>query len=121
MAFKGKVQYNPSFCEEVIKFIGSGHSVEAWAGKIGAGRTMVYYWREHHADFKEALELALDLRTQYCENLLKSLATGERTGNPASAIFLAKNWTQMRDQTDLEVKGALSVTMFMPEPHKSDE
>lgn len=95
-------QYKPEHDQQVIDFIGSGHSLEAFAGNIGVGRTAVYAWRERHPSFGSAIEKALDLRTEFCEKLLKRIAiTGK--GNASTAIFLSKNWTSMRDQTQMDV------------------
>jgi hypothetical protein len=103
MSYTPVSKYEERFCQEVIDFVGSGHSLEAFAGRIGTTRQTVYHWKEMHPEFKEAVQQAFDRRNILMEQMLKDLANGTSKGSAAAAIFIAKNFTAMRDQSSLDL------------------
>ena len=88
--------YKPEYAIQARDFVGSGHSIEAFAAEIGVAKRTVYNWKEAHEDFAEMLEEGEGLRRKLIESaLLKLGLTG--VGNVGALIFLAKNWCGMRD------------------------
>lgn len=86
--------YKPEYCADAIEYIGSGHSIESWAGKIGIHRDTVYNWKDQHPDFADAMVIAKTKTIGFYEDLLLKIA---QSGNASAAIFLAKNRAGMRD------------------------
>jgi hypothetical protein len=50
--------YDPAFCDQLIKFAGTGLGVTAFAGSIGAARSTIHLWSTRHPEFRRAMEVA---------------------------------------------------------------
>jgi hypothetical protein len=50
--------YDPAFCDQMIKFAERGLGVTAFAGSIGAARSTIHLWATRHAEFRAAMEIA---------------------------------------------------------------
>lgn len=93
--------YRPEYCDQVIDFVGTGHSIEGFAGHIGVHRDTVYHWKELYPEFAEAMRIAQDKRIVVIEDMLMEIArTGK--GNASAAIFIAKNRGEMKDDFGLD-------------------
>jgi hypothetical protein len=54
--------YDPVFCDQLIKFADAGLGVTAFAGRIGAARSTIHLWATRHAEFRAAMEIAAATR-----------------------------------------------------------
>lgn len=60
-------KYDPKYCEEVVKVMGKGLSLTAFAGHIGACRDTINEWRSVYPEFSDACKRGQAKRTQYLE------------------------------------------------------
>jgi transposase-like protein len=99
-------KYSAAYCREVISCLSEGHSVTAFAGRIGVARSTVFKWAEETPEFSDALKVGQAKATEYWENILKSVARDGK-GNATAAIFGLKNRAgdDWRDKVDHEVAG----------------
>ena len=56
--------YDPAFCDQLVKFAETGLGVSAFAGKIGVARSTVHLWAKRYPEFREAMAIAA-ARRQY--------------------------------------------------------
>jgi transposase-like protein len=47
-------KYEPEYCEELIKTMSEGFSIEGFAGKIGVSKQTIYNWATTYPEFAEA-------------------------------------------------------------------
>jgi transposase-like protein len=83
-------KYSEAYCNEVIDCLSEGHSVTAFAGRIGVARSTVFKWAEEHQEFSDALKIGQAKATEFWENILANVAR-EGKGNATAAIFGLKN------------------------------
>lgn len=95
--------YKQEYCQQLIDFGATGHTFEAFAGKLGVSKKALYNWIKKHPEFEEAKEIAL-AKAQLC---LESLALDVMKGivpasqfNPTVFIFWMKNCHGWRDKID---------------------
>lgn len=60
-------KYDPKYCEEVVKVMGTGLSLTAFAGHIGTCRDTINEWRSVHPEFSDACRKGQAKRTQFLE------------------------------------------------------
>lgn len=125
-------KYDPKFCKELIDFFdeepftdidiphmgSTGEfkwmdykrmanklpTVRNFCKRIGIDYTTFYEWVKKHEMFSHAFTHAQELRKWFLiENGLNGCY------NPAFAIFVAKNITDMRDKNETEVSGNITV------------
>ena len=60
-------KYDPKYCEEVIKVMGEGLSLTAFAGRIGVDRDTINEWRSVHPEFSVACRKGQAKRTERLE------------------------------------------------------
>ena len=90
--------YRQEYCEQVIAFMAKGHSLAAFAGKIGHNQDTVYEWIATHPDFSDAVKRARAARLVPWE---EKLMTATRSAEAACTIFALKNadpneWREVR-------------------------
>jgi transcriptional regulator with XRE-family HTH domain len=101
-------KYEPRFCDELIKFMGKGYSLTAFAGKIGVARSTINEWMSANPEFSEATRVGQAKRTMALETTLLAGETGPKvTGH----MFALKNadpegW---RDKQEVEHSGGVTV------------
>jgi len=98
--------YRPEFCDEVVDFLKDGHSLYAFAAKIGGCQSTLYDWMAKHPEFAEAVKRAQAKSALWWERrLLEFAQTGQ--GNAAAIIFGLKNRAaaEWRDKTHTELSG----------------
>ena len=114
--------YDPKYCEEIteyfnvepykeverfnektekVYFVKEANDLPTMAGfatQIGVSKQTLYNWGRVHPDFFDSLTRAIGM----CERML---VTNTLNGlfNPHFAVFVAKNYTDMRDVKDLNV------------------
>lgn len=108
-------KYSEAYCNEVIEFLGEGHSVTAFAGHIGVARSTVFKWAEEHEEFSDALKIGQAKATGTWESVLLKIAK-EGGGNATAAIFGLKNrasddWS---DKVVTEHSGKIETTETPP-------
>lgn len=82
--------FKDAYCNEVIEYLAQGHSVTAFAGHIGAGRSTVYEWVEQFPEFAVSMKIGQAKATAFWEEILIKIAK-EGKGNATAAIFGLKN------------------------------
>jgi hypothetical protein len=83
-------KYDPAFCESVIECLGEGHSVTAFAGRIGVNRSSVFEWAKNHPEFSNALKIGQAKAVEFWEKILAKVAK-DGGGNATAVIFALKN------------------------------
>jgi len=83
-------KYSPAYCNEVIECLAEGHSVTAFAGRIGVARSTVFKWAEEIPEFSDALKVGQAKATECWEKVLLKIAK-DGGGNATAAIFGLKN------------------------------
>lgn len=96
-------KYSPAYCTEVVECLSEGHSVTAFAGRIGVARSSVFKWAGEYPEFSDALKVGQAKAVEYWESRLKDIASG-RDGNATAAIFGLKNRASddWRDRQEVE-------------------
>jgi len=114
-------KYDPSFCDELIEFMGQGNTFKAFAGHKKVSYATVKTWTHMYPEFLEAKKIG----QMACEKALltigRGLATGKLRGNASVWMFMMKNickWTTeitIKDETKLK-----AVTITLPESGKKE-
>lgn len=60
-------KYDPKFCDEVVKVMGEGLSLTAFAGHIGVDRSTISEWMAVHPEFSLACKRGQAVRTMTLE------------------------------------------------------
>lgn len=100
--------YRPEYCDEVVEFLSRGHSVAAFAGRVGVSRSTVYEWIDTHEDFAEAYRVGRAKALLAWEELaLNAARTG--VGSASVIIFGLKNRArdEWSDESTLGLSGGL--------------
>lgn len=101
----------PEYCDRVMEFCSAGHSLTAFAGEIGVSRRTLTYWREAHAEFDEACEVAKARACHWYEKQLRKVAAGDGgPGAATAAMFGVKNFggEDFSDRRQLEHIGSVN-------------
>ncbi len=86
------VDYDPSFCDELIEFAETGLSFNAFAGHIGVGKSTLYNWLINHPEFRKAKEIFTAKSQLWWERQgLKGMRNEIPFFNTAIWIFNMKN------------------------------
>ncbi len=83
-------KYSDAYCNEVIACLAEGHSVTAFAGRIGVARSSVFKWAAEIPEFSDALKVGQAKATEFWEAILVKIAK-DGGGNATAAIFGLKN------------------------------
>jgi len=108
-------KYKPEYCQEVVSFLGQGHSVRAFAGQVKVTTESIYTWMHEYPEFSDAVKLGKAACVKWYEQFFKAMAAGQirpidgGKTNAAAAIFLAKNIIGWKDRLDIEGQVQLSV------------
>jgi hypothetical protein len=107
--------YKPEYCQEVIIFLGQGHSLKAFAGHIKTSADTVFEWVHQHPEFSDSVKKGRAACVKWYEQFFKAMAAGQikpsdgGKTNAAAAIFLAKNIIGWKDRLDIEGQVQVSV------------
>ena len=83
-------KYREEFCDEVIACLSEGHSVTAFAGRIGVARSTVFKWADEIPEFSDALKVGQAKAVEFWEKILAKVAR-DGGGNATAVIFGLKN------------------------------
>ncbi len=83
-------KYQKAYCEKVIECLAEGHSVTAFAGRIGVARSTIFKWATEIPEFSDALKVGQAKATGFWEGILVKIAK-DGGGNATAAIFGLKN------------------------------
>lgn len=98
-------KYDPRYCDELLKVMGTGLSLTAFAGTIGVSRDTITEWMNQHPEFSAAAQAGQAMRTAYLE---RTMLDGEVSGPQVTArVFALKNAAPLewRDKHEVEHKG----------------
>uniref|UniRef100_A0A6H1ZZ66 Putative terminase n=1 Tax=viral metagenome TaxID=1070528 RepID=A0A6H1ZZ66_9ZZZZ len=94
-------KWKEKYCDEVVSFMGSGHSEEAFAAQIKVNRRTVYLWKKEKPEFGSAVERGEDARRLHIEKIAMA-AIHDKSVNVALVIFYLKNWAGFRDDQHID-------------------
>lgn len=80
--------YKPEYCDQVIDYMGKGHSLTGFAGHIRMSRDTMYEWMAVHPEFSDAVHRGRAARVDKLEGNLIHATTGAQS---VSMIFALKN------------------------------
>ena len=105
-------KYSEAYCNEVIECLAEGHSVSAFAGRVGVTRSTVYKWAEDFPDFAEALKIGQAKAVEFWEKILVKVAR-DGGGNATAVIFALKNRANddWADKVQTEHTGKVQVSI----------
>lgn len=84
-------KYKPEYCDDIIKHLSEGYSVESFAGVLGVDRGTIYNWLRDHEEFREAKQIADQKSRLWAESQLKQQIEGKLKANPIPILFYLKN------------------------------
>jgi len=100
--------YKEIYCDQIIKFMGHGHSIKAFAASIGKHSDTIFEWAKRHPEFSVAIKKGKEQCQLWWEKLGMALAAGHKTsehdyrkGNPTVFIWMTKNLLGWSDRIDL--------------------
>jgi len=98
-------KYNPSMCSIATKVLSDGESLAAVCAELEITRSTLYEWRDHHPEFREAIEIGLQKAQRDWERLGRNGIEGNIDKFSASPwIFTMKNRFRNDYQDDKETK-----------------
>jgi hypothetical protein len=90
--------YKPEYCDQLIKHLESGLSIESFAGVIGVHRSTLYEWAGVHPEFSDTLKRGAEISLLFWERMGLTGMAGKIQGfNAAVYIFNMKNRFKWRD------------------------
>jgi hypothetical protein len=101
--------YKPEYCDQIIEFMGLGHSMKAFAAHIGVHSETIHQWGKKNPEFAVAIKKGKERCQLWWEKLGMALATGHkspaghdyRRGNPTVFIWMTKNLLGWSDKLDI--------------------
>lgn len=102
-------KFKPEYCELLIEHMAKGLSFEAFAGRIGVSRRVLFDWEKAHQDFLHAKEIGIEKARIFWEELgikhilnesesVPNVGSSSRSLNASVWIFNMKNRFQWRDK-----------------------
>ena len=103
--------YDPKYCEEVITLGKIGKSSEAIGAILGVGTATLYRWRDEHAEFREALELAKEFELHWWEDIAQTHMIENKESDKINATIWSRSMAarfpkKYREQVKQEITGA---------------
>lgn len=123
-------KYKPEYCKKIVEYFSCeltkivGNKVlpndlptlSGFAFSIGVNQDTLHEWTSVHPEFSEAFNIAKQKQKDFLvANGLAGLYP------PASFIFVAKNITDMRDKTEVEHSGGISLTDLFNKANEQKE
>jgi transposase len=103
--------YDPAFCEDVIRLGRQGKSIEQIAYRLFVAVSTMYKWRDEHPEFSEALAAAKEYEQAYWEDLADSHIVETKDGPRLNATIWSRSMAarfpkKYREQVKQEITGA---------------
>ena len=103
--------YKPEYCEEVIALGKIGKSVEAIGAILGVGTKTLYNWRDEHAEFLHALDMAKEFELQWWEDIAQTHMIENKESDKINASIWSRSMAarfpkKYREQVKQEITGA---------------
>ena len=103
--------YDPAFCEDVIRLGRQGKSIEQIAYRLFVSVSTMYKWRDEHTEFSEALTAAKEYEQAYWEDLADSHIVETKEGPRLNATIWSRSMAarfpkKYREQVKQEITGA---------------
>ncbi|MHB8284424.1 MAG: hypothetical protein ACYDD1_07085 [Caulobacteraceae bacterium] len=104
--------YTPDFCTDVVRVMGEGFSLTAFAGAIDASRKMIEAWIAAEPAFAAAVERGRAARTRALEMQFLTAGTGAKVSAHVFALRNAapEDW---RERPDAEAKVLPNITFVL--------
>lgn len=131
MAGGRPTDYDPAFCEDVIRLGRQGKSIEQIAYRLFVAVSTMYKWRDEHPEFSEALALAKEHEQAYWEDLAEQHIVETKEGPRLNATIWSRSMAarfpkKYREQVKQEITGAegapllqgINVTFVKPDGDK---
>lgn len=115
---KFSVEYNPSFCDEVIRLGQEGKSDTQMAAALGVNFNRFSKWMKDPTipEFKEAVLLGLTYSLAYHEDVLLKISKGiYPKGNASSQQFLLKNQFKEKYKDEMKVDSTNTIKYLSDE------
>jgi len=102
-------KYDPSYCQEVIEWMGEGYSFESFAGKVGVCRDTVFEWANVFPDFSDAKNRGSAACQVFWEKMGINGAGGKiQNFNNGCWVFNKKNRFGWKDKQEITIEGDLT-------------
>lgn len=103
--------YDPAYCEQVVELGKLGKSTEAIGAMLGVGTATLYRWRDEHAEFREALDLAKDFELYWWEERAQAYMVENKESDRLNASLWSRSMAarfpkKYRDSVKQEITGA---------------
>lgn len=111
MAGGRPTDYDPAFCEDVIRLGRQGKSIEQIAYRLCVAVSTMYKWRDQYPEFSEALTIAKESEQAYWEDLADDHIIETRDGPKLNATIWSRSMAarfpkKYREQVKQEITGA---------------
>lgn len=103
--------YEPSIGVKVLELMSQGFSIVGAAGKLGIGRSTVYYWYDKHPEFASLVDKAKAARQAHWEEELLTTTSAPRVtaGLKALGGMRSPDWS---DDSRIELTGKNGEALF---------
>jgi hypothetical protein len=103
-------KYDPTYCDDIVRVMGTGLSKTAWAGTVGVCHDTVIEWAKVYPDFSDAVKRGQAARTLKLE---QDLLTGTEGPKITSRIFALKNAApnEWREKVETEHSGNIHTSV----------
>lgn len=115
MALGRPTEYDPAFCERVIKLGADGASKREMAAELGISHDTFHRWMNERQDFSDAVKEAMHISQAWWEKQGRIATFGGHDGfNATSYIFQMKNRfrDEWNDTVRQDVSGGLSINVI---------
>ena len=96
--------YDVKYCDQVIKWMSKGYSIDSFAGKIGVARATIYNWMKEYPEFLDTIKRGHALAILFWEKVANEATLGKKNRtnvNPTLLIFQLKNRLGWIDRLDV--------------------
>jgi hypothetical protein len=87
--------YDPGYCELVVKDMSEGYTLSAFAGLIGVSRGTINRWMERHPDFNDAVQRGKAMQLRAWEKDARNIAKGG--GGPGASTMVVFGLSNLGD------------------------
>lgn len=110
-------KYKPEYCERVYDVVGEhAKTIEHFACEIGVHKDTVYEWAKVHADFSDALRLAVQKAQCIWVDRLEDMMIDKGINAPLVKLYFANrfNWHERSARDDTERSEPITINVIRP-------